>query len=1012
MTHITSSFVAISTLARCWLSRVYAFALVGCVAMLPGGALATGCNSVPVTPSLASNNLWFCKAPSDVVFVFVHGIRSNSYSAWIRDEKDPKSAFWPAILAKDEMLGQHSIFLAGYRAELDSQSYGIRQIATDLRIALQDKGVLERKNIIFVAHSLGGVVVRHMLYHQREYFIDKNIGLVLYASPSLGSDVSKGWMGRLLGSSLMKQLAVNSPELYELDQNFRDLVLRSWTKQPGGLSMRGMERVEDLATFGASIVKPESASQYFGPMQSVGGTDHQTIVKPPNADHPTHMALRAFFREFSKSFLTFDHQFNDCLARGEPGCSMTTLAQAGPLVMESISDETRVSIVRGANAIEQPWIAASFLTGLKTKKFEAYIETATAYWLAGKSESARLLLNYIASMSVPSIEYSAEERYLAEAAAVALLVNSPIHFDRFVKLLSQRVKLPEKVAMDRVTLFAYALSPAPLSEPLRTRLWLQESIDEPPSESLRKSVLHDLVIRFYDMRRRTEFLARSAYGWAAIWKRRVAKDPDTMRFLPLRAYGDALNELGQSTYGRLAIPYFRAAIEQQFPATTREDLGRSESSFINALSASVVYQFSPDGLPTGSIQRPGDVLSWMERAAAELQKRGRRVHPDWLKLTSRLTENGSLDTRERARAWAKLASVSALNGDAPSAIERLEKGLLELLDVVAKECFLKTISISDPKDMAKDCGERVRLEAETAKQFVEATLPLVATAVSRIDVKFSDDLLSWALSVAADRAAPQASPETVKAEKDRLVSSPQAAIRVRSLLFFLRYYSPRLMSGAGLSANAPILAAVRLDRSHLLSDSQRTELDKQAKFSDDAKLALYHAALVRAAYTEASLLLGGQDVGLRIATDVFRNTADIERSIQIAKSLNAGRPLDEAYLCNYMVVNAAQAPLLPAAIAIFQRGSGDPSHACISPIVWRVCLELPDELPATLSRVRNANALEGFSLRCIGEQLTSASAPRRSALLGSMTSAFGKGLDSAEGFGAAAEIALGLARGL
>jgi predicted alpha/beta hydrolase family esterase len=47
--------------------------------------------------------------------------------------------------------------------------------------------VFSYDNIVFVAHSLGGVVVRYLLNSNREEFVKKNVGVLLYASPSFGS---------------------------------------------------------------------------------------------------------------------------------------------------------------------------------------------------------------------------------------------------------------------------------------------------------------------------------------------------------------------------------------------------------------------------------------------------------------------------------------------------------------------------------------------------------------------------------------------------------------------------------------------------------------------------------------------------------------------------------------------------------------------------------------------------------------------------------------------------------
>ncbi len=98
----------------------------------------------------------------------MHGIFSDSRDAWYyEDESNPeKNAYWPELIWRDERFDKPSIYLAGFYTELDSGDYTLRdaanQVYESLVISLKpaDQPVLSKPNILFIAHSTGGIVVR------------------------------------------------------------------------------------------------------------------------------------------------------------------------------------------------------------------------------------------------------------------------------------------------------------------------------------------------------------------------------------------------------------------------------------------------------------------------------------------------------------------------------------------------------------------------------------------------------------------------------------------------------------------------------------------------------------------------------------------------------------------------------------------------------------------------------------------------------------------------------------
>ena len=273
-----------------------AVALLAWFALLPDFAVAQG----------DSQSKWYDRNDSNTVFVFVHGVFSDSVGCWTAENK----AYWPALVKGDARLERPSIYLGSYPTNFTTGRYGIREAAADLFRSLSNPDaagnppMLDKQRIVFIAHSTGGLVVRQMLVRESEAFKDKIVGLVLMASPSHGSDWSDkfAWLRDMYGNRMVEQLSPNSEFMIALDQNFAEM----WQKKrlPG---LTGVEAFETrfvvprkalgvpLPWFAHTyVVDGLRAQTYFGPADLID-SDHFTIVKPPDMSAPSHLLLVNFY---------------------------------------------------------------------------------------------------------------------------------------------------------------------------------------------------------------------------------------------------------------------------------------------------------------------------------------------------------------------------------------------------------------------------------------------------------------------------------------------------------------------------------------------------------------------------------------------------------------------------------------------------------------------------------------------------------------------------------------------
>jgi triacylglycerol esterase/lipase EstA (alpha/beta hydrolase family) len=259
-------------------------------------------------PEVWQNNAWYHHDNQNLVLVFVHGVLSDASSCWLNKEAN---VYWPDLLINDKRISSADIFLAGYYTALDSGTYEVSDAADEVMRSLRRKDkllrspVLSYPKIVFVTHSLGGVVVRYLLNANREEFRDKEVGLMLYASPSYGSKLADRLelIQKYFQNAMGHQLRWGNWTLRELDDNFKELQNKNLIP-----ALKGAEAIENRfiihywwfpffrKTF---VVTKESAGRYFGKPRVIPETDHFTIVKPDHLEHASHLFLVDFLTDNS-----------------------------------------------------------------------------------------------------------------------------------------------------------------------------------------------------------------------------------------------------------------------------------------------------------------------------------------------------------------------------------------------------------------------------------------------------------------------------------------------------------------------------------------------------------------------------------------------------------------------------------------------------------------------------------------------------------------------------------------
>ncbi len=236
-------------------------------------------------------------SPRSVAVVFVHGVLSSGEKCW----RHPNGVFWPDVLAVEQGLRDFGVYSFTYRTGIFSGSYSIGDAMNALKEHLQLDGILEACRIVFVCHSMGGIVVRKYLVDRAADLIERDIsvGLFLVASPSLGSAYAD-WLSplaKLMGHSQADALRFvrDNVWLMDLDSAFMNL------KESGRLRINGKELIEDRFIVGGPFlrkqaVEPFAGARYFGEHYKVPDSDHSSIACVENSSAMQHRLLVQFLQ--------------------------------------------------------------------------------------------------------------------------------------------------------------------------------------------------------------------------------------------------------------------------------------------------------------------------------------------------------------------------------------------------------------------------------------------------------------------------------------------------------------------------------------------------------------------------------------------------------------------------------------------------------------------------------------------------------------------------------------------
>lgn len=237
--------------------------------------------------------------------IFIHGLGGHYEDSWAcgRDRK----VFWPSWLAENE--SGVCVWSIEYESKVGyfiDDTMAFKDRAANIAEGLFIKKELKEGEIIFIGHSMGGLLIKQILRIAQDMknfsdeannLVSRITGIAFIGTPHNGSDLST--IGNMLPVRLVMSLIKlspsaatlylyrNNPELRELNRWSRDWVRHH--KMPT-LSLGETK----ITGFLGWIVKPDSSDAGFAEYLKLVDKDHNSVCKPDDREDLVYQLIENF----------------------------------------------------------------------------------------------------------------------------------------------------------------------------------------------------------------------------------------------------------------------------------------------------------------------------------------------------------------------------------------------------------------------------------------------------------------------------------------------------------------------------------------------------------------------------------------------------------------------------------------------------------------------------------------------------------------------------------------------
>ena len=231
--------------------------------------------------------------------IFVHGLGGDARETWHPEKKRDDDNFWPMWLGEE--LSDVGIWSLGYDVEpfkWKGNTMPLVDRATNT-LAVLDSHTIGDRPLIFIAHSLGGLLVKQMLRHACDYgtpewklIVEQTKGIVFLSTPHSGSNMANWvkYIGVILQASVsVDELEAHHSRLRELNEVYRN---HEWLSQ-----IPIQVYCEKQKTYGFLVVDETSANPGIKGVTPIPmDDDHLSICRPSSQENMLYRRVSKFIK--------------------------------------------------------------------------------------------------------------------------------------------------------------------------------------------------------------------------------------------------------------------------------------------------------------------------------------------------------------------------------------------------------------------------------------------------------------------------------------------------------------------------------------------------------------------------------------------------------------------------------------------------------------------------------------------------------------------------------------------
>lgn len=251
--------------------------------------LAAGCKSSSPTGEQDDTSFFVRQSNRHRLIIFVHGVMGDPRQTWTNTSTNQ---FFPELVSKNHTFDDADIYVFGFPSKLRSSTMDVDQLSELLHQRL-DPLSKSYEDLVFVAHSMGGLIVREFLMKEQE--VAKKVPMVyFYSTPFTGSDAAR--VGETFG---------RNPQFADMlklaDNRFLGSQQSRWADFPTRKQIRTFCAYETAPIVNTSlstalIVARESATNGCSERLDPIAADHIGIAKPANERSQSFSVLQIAYR--------------------------------------------------------------------------------------------------------------------------------------------------------------------------------------------------------------------------------------------------------------------------------------------------------------------------------------------------------------------------------------------------------------------------------------------------------------------------------------------------------------------------------------------------------------------------------------------------------------------------------------------------------------------------------------------------------------------------------------------